>query len=119
MPIWSKRRPAPASRSFARSRSIATPLLFFLERYDEACRRELGHFIHAVGNGTAPLVGRAEGIRALVLLTLWINWREPAGRSGSDQPILASVSVLRNRSTSTMKAIDGTSNISAVMAAIW
>jgi myo-inositol 2-dehydrogenase / D-chiro-inositol 1-dehydrogenase len=43
------------------------PLPFFLERYAEAYRRELDHFIQAVGGGSAPLVGGAEGIRALVL----------------------------------------------------
>jgi myo-inositol 2-dehydrogenase/D-chiro-inositol 1-dehydrogenase len=43
------------------------PLPFFLERYAEAYRRELDHFIQAVGGGLVPLVGGAEGIRALVL----------------------------------------------------
>ena len=43
------------------------PLPFFLERYAEAYRRELDHFITAVTNGTAPLVGGEDGIRALVL----------------------------------------------------
>lgn len=43
------------------------PLPFFLERYAEAYRGELDHFIQAVGNGTAPLVGGAEGVRALAL----------------------------------------------------
>jgi len=43
------------------------PLPFFLQRYAEAYRRELGHFITAVSSGTAPLVGAKEGIRALVL----------------------------------------------------
>jgi myo-inositol 2-dehydrogenase/D-chiro-inositol 1-dehydrogenase len=45
----------------------AKPLYFFLERYAEAYRRELDHFIGAVGNGTAPLVGGADGVRALAL----------------------------------------------------
>jgi myo-inositol 2-dehydrogenase/D-chiro-inositol 1-dehydrogenase len=40
---------------------------FFLERYAEAYRRELDHFIDAIGNGTAPLAGGADGVRALVL----------------------------------------------------
>ena len=43
------------------------PLPFFLERYAEAYRRELDHFIQAVASGAAPLVGGAEGIRALAL----------------------------------------------------
>ncbi len=43
------------------------PLHFFLERYAEAYRRELDHFIDAIGNGTAPLVGGADGVRALAL----------------------------------------------------
>ena len=43
------------------------PLPFFLERYAEAYRRELDHFIQSVARGAAPLVGGAEGIRALAL----------------------------------------------------
>ena len=43
------------------------PLHFFLERYAEAYRRELDHFITAVSSGGAPLVGAKEGIRALAL----------------------------------------------------
>ena len=43
------------------------PLPFFLERYAEAYRRELDHFIQAVVSGTAPVVGGAEGIRGLIL----------------------------------------------------
>jgi len=43
------------------------PLHFFLERYAEAYRRELDHFIDAIGSGTPPLVGGADGVRALVL----------------------------------------------------
>jgi myo-inositol 2-dehydrogenase / D-chiro-inositol 1-dehydrogenase len=43
------------------------PLPFFLERYAEAYRRELDHFIRSVTSGVAPLVGGAEGIRALAL----------------------------------------------------
>jgi len=43
------------------------PLPFFLERYGEAYRRELGHFIDAVAAGTAPLVGGEDGIKALAL----------------------------------------------------
>jgi myo-inositol 2-dehydrogenase / D-chiro-inositol 1-dehydrogenase len=43
------------------------PLPFFLERYAEAYRRELDHFIQSFASGVAPLVGGAEGIRALAL----------------------------------------------------
>ena len=43
------------------------PLPFFLQRYAEAYRRELDHFITAVSSGAAPLVGAKEGIRALAL----------------------------------------------------
>jgi myo-inositol 2-dehydrogenase/D-chiro-inositol 1-dehydrogenase len=43
------------------------PLPFFLQRYAEAYRSELDHFITAVSGGTAPLVGAKEGIRALAL----------------------------------------------------
>jgi myo-inositol 2-dehydrogenase/D-chiro-inositol 1-dehydrogenase len=43
------------------------PLPFFLQRYAEAYRRELDHFITAVADGTAPAVGGADGIRALAL----------------------------------------------------
>jgi myo-inositol 2-dehydrogenase/D-chiro-inositol 1-dehydrogenase len=43
------------------------PLPFFLQRYAEAYRRELDHFITAVSSGGAPLVGAKEGIRALAL----------------------------------------------------
>jgi myo-inositol 2-dehydrogenase/D-chiro-inositol 1-dehydrogenase len=43
------------------------PLPFFLQRYAEAYRRELDHFIAAVASGAAPLVGAKEGIRALAL----------------------------------------------------
>jgi len=43
------------------------PLPFFLQRYAEAYRRELDHFIAAVSTRVAPLVGAKEGIRALVL----------------------------------------------------
>jgi myo-inositol 2-dehydrogenase/D-chiro-inositol 1-dehydrogenase len=43
------------------------PLPFFLQRYAEAYRRELDHFITAVADGVAPAVGGADGIRALAL----------------------------------------------------
>jgi myo-inositol 2-dehydrogenase/D-chiro-inositol 1-dehydrogenase len=55
--------------AFAGPDGIVTdkPLPFFLERYAEAYRRELDHFIGAVADGTAPLVGGDDGIRALAL----------------------------------------------------
>jgi myo-inositol 2-dehydrogenase/D-chiro-inositol 1-dehydrogenase len=43
------------------------PLPFFLQRYAEAYRAELDHFIAAVGSGTTPSVGGADGIRGLKL----------------------------------------------------
>ena len=43
------------------------PLHFFLERYAEAYRRELDHFIAAIGKGAAPLVGGDDGVKALAL----------------------------------------------------
>ena len=43
------------------------PLPFFLQRYAEAYRRELDHFITAVAGGTVPAVTGADGIRALAL----------------------------------------------------
>ena len=43
------------------------PLHFFLERYAEAYRRELDHFIAALASGEAPLPGGQDGLRALVL----------------------------------------------------
>jgi len=43
------------------------PLNFFLERYAEAYRRELDHFIDAIANRTPPLAGGADGVRALAL----------------------------------------------------
>ena len=41
------------------------------------------------------------------------------GRPSAYQPTLASISVLRNRSISSMNRMDGTSRMSAVIAAIW
>jgi hypothetical protein len=47
----------------------------------------------------------------------------PDGKFGSDpdfqRPTIASTSALRKRSTTSMKAIDGTSSSSAVIDAIW
>jgi myo-inositol 2-dehydrogenase / D-chiro-inositol 1-dehydrogenase len=41
------------------------PLPFFLERYADAYRRELDHFIGAIASGAAPLGG--DGVKALAL----------------------------------------------------
>lgn len=43
------------------------PLHFFLERYAEAYRRELDHFIRSIADRAAPLVGGEDGVKALAL----------------------------------------------------
>ncbi len=43
------------------------PLYFFLERYAEAYRREMSHFVDCVAKGVPPLTGAEDGRRALVL----------------------------------------------------
>jgi myo-inositol 2-dehydrogenase/D-chiro-inositol 1-dehydrogenase len=55
--------------SFAGADGIVSdkPLHFFLERYAEAYRRELDHFIEAISTGSTPLTGGIDGIRALAL----------------------------------------------------
>jgi len=60
---------AESTVAFAGSDGIvgAKPLYFFLERYAEAYRLELDHFIGAIGNRTAPLVGGVDGVKALAL----------------------------------------------------
>ena len=45
----------------------AKPQHFFLERYAEAYRRELEHFIAAVSAKTPPATSGADGLAALVL----------------------------------------------------
>ncbi len=45
----------------------AKPQYFFVERYTEAYRRELDHFIAAVAGKTAPATTGADGLAALVL----------------------------------------------------
>jgi myo-inositol 2-dehydrogenase/D-chiro-inositol 1-dehydrogenase len=56
------------------------PLHFFLERYAEAYRRELDHFIRAIGTSTAPLVGGDDGIKALALAHAALeSFRGPPG----------------------------------------
>ena len=55
--------------AFAGAEGIVSdkPLPFFLERYAEAYRRELDHFIAALDGGGAPSVGGADGVNALAL----------------------------------------------------
>ena len=43
------------------------PLPFFLERYAEAYRLELDHFVEALTRGTPPLPDGGDGVKALVL----------------------------------------------------
>jgi myo-inositol 2-dehydrogenase / D-chiro-inositol 1-dehydrogenase len=43
------------------------PLPFFLERYAEAYRLELDHFVDALARGTPPLPGGSDGVKALAL----------------------------------------------------
>ncbi len=40
---------------------------FFLDRYAEAYRREMRHFVEILRDGAAPAVGYRDGIAALVL----------------------------------------------------
>jgi myo-inositol 2-dehydrogenase / D-chiro-inositol 1-dehydrogenase len=60
---------AESTVSFAGADGIVSdkPMHFFLERYAEAYRRELDHFIGAIASGATPLVGGGDGVRALVL----------------------------------------------------
>ena len=43
------------------------PLPFFLERYAEAYRRELDHFVDALTRATPPQPGGVDGVKALAL----------------------------------------------------
>jgi myo-inositol 2-dehydrogenase/D-chiro-inositol 1-dehydrogenase len=43
------------------------PVNFFLERYAEAYRLELAHFIDALASGTPPMTSGEDGVRALTL----------------------------------------------------
>jgi myo-inositol 2-dehydrogenase / D-chiro-inositol 1-dehydrogenase len=60
---------AESTVSFAGADGIVSdkPVHFFLERYAEAYRRELDHFISAIVSGTPPLVGGNDGVKALAL----------------------------------------------------
>jgi len=55
--------------TFAGAAGIVTekPVPFFLERYAEAYRCELDHFIAAVTNNEPPSVGGSDGVKALAL----------------------------------------------------
>jgi myo-inositol 2-dehydrogenase/D-chiro-inositol 1-dehydrogenase len=55
--------------SFAGADGIISdkPMHFFLERYAEAYRRELDHFIGAIASGATPPVGGGDGVKALAL----------------------------------------------------
>ncbi len=55
--------------SFAGADGIISdkPLHFFLERYAEAYRRELDHFISAIASDATPMVGGGDGVKALAL----------------------------------------------------
>ena len=55
------------------------PLHFFLERYAEAYRAELDHFLDCLETGNQPLAGPADGRRALVLAEA----AEKSARTGS------------------------------------
>jgi myo-inositol 2-dehydrogenase / D-chiro-inositol 1-dehydrogenase len=55
------------------------PLPFFLERYAEAYRRELDHFIDVVASGVKPLVGDEDGIKALELADAALQSLRTAG----------------------------------------
>jgi myo-inositol 2-dehydrogenase / D-chiro-inositol 1-dehydrogenase len=55
--------------AFAGAEGIVSdkPLPFFLERYAEAYRQELDHFIDALTRGTPPRPGGSDGVKALAL----------------------------------------------------
>jgi myo-inositol 2-dehydrogenase / D-chiro-inositol 1-dehydrogenase len=40
---------------------------FFLERYTEAYRREMRHFVDILRDGVTPMVGYRDGVASLVL----------------------------------------------------
>ena len=55
--------------AFAGAEGIVSdkPLPFFLERYAEAYRLEIDHFVDALTRSTPPVPGGSDGVRALVL----------------------------------------------------
>ncbi|WP_454819297.1 inositol 2-dehydrogenase [Labrys neptuniae] len=75
MAVSENRRTHDSVRFTGEFTSRGAPYLnFFIERYAEAFNAEIGAFVDAVENGTAPEVGFEDGRRALVLA-------EAAGRS--------------------------------------
>lgn len=61
------RTPTVVERTHAGGTTTDKPLYFFRERYAEAYRAELDHFLNCLENGTPPMVGPEDGRRALVL----------------------------------------------------
>ncbi len=61
------RTPTVVERTHAGGTTTDKPLYFFLERYAEAYRAELDHFLNCLENGTPPMVGPEDGRRALIL----------------------------------------------------
>jgi myo-inositol 2-dehydrogenase/D-chiro-inositol 1-dehydrogenase len=60
---------AESTVTFAGADGIVSdkPLPFFLERYAEAYRSELDHFVEALTRGTPPVPGGSDGVKALAL----------------------------------------------------
>ena len=68
--------PTTVETSTAEAVSRDKPLFFFLERYAEAYRVELDHFIDSLDQGTVPAVGAQDGRMALVLAEAALeSWR--------------------------------------------
>ncbi|MFQ6017376.1 MAG: inositol 2-dehydrogenase [Kiloniellaceae bacterium] len=61
------RTPTALERTDAGGTTTDKPLHFFLERYAEAYRAELDHFLDCLEAGTPPMVGPEDGRRALIL----------------------------------------------------
>jgi myo-inositol 2-dehydrogenase/D-chiro-inositol 1-dehydrogenase len=61
------RTPTTVERATAEGVAHDKPLFFFLERYAEAYRAELDHFLAAVGKGEPPAPSGADGRAALAL----------------------------------------------------
>ncbi len=61
------RTPTMVERTHAGGTTTDKPFYFFLERYAEAYRAELDHFLNCLENGTPPMVGPEDGRRALIL----------------------------------------------------
>jgi myo-inositol 2-dehydrogenase/D-chiro-inositol 1-dehydrogenase len=73
------RRPTTLEISTTEAVSRDTPLYFFLERYAEAYRAELDHFIECLAQGRTPAVGAGDGRMALVLAEAAVeSWQSGA-----------------------------------------